>query len=97
MEEKIMNKVTKIDSKRLLFCRYINPTYCSQVIRLVNHNPSFEKTIASGQKIEFKAPPEAYLEVRDSEFCGHLTSIYDSPIYCHELAISENQLEPIAA
>ncbi len=89
-----MSKVINFAKTKQILCEYHNRTSHLQLVRLLNNSRGFERVISPGTKYQFIAVPEAYLEVTDF---STITSLMDSPIYCHELAISENKLEPIAA
>lgn len=90
-----MSKVINVSKSIPILCQYKNPTECLQTIRLLN-SPfnGLERMIYPGKTVEFKALPEAYLEVLDH---GNITTLLDKRISCKKLEILENKLDYFAA
>lgn len=75
-------KSEKTTTESLISCSYHNNTSKFQTIRISDTRCYFERTIIAGQKIEFEAYPNAYLEIHSNE---NITMILSDKIICSQL------------
>ncbi|MGB7413614.1 MAG: DUF1830 domain-containing protein [Thermosynechococcaceae cyanobacterium] len=69
--------------KKTILCRYINTTGSVQIARLANLSCSdLEKVLFPGDRLVFKADPDAYLEIYTPEICSALLA---ERIWCLQL------------
>lgn len=78
----------------LVLCYYVNPTSRIQIARIQNiENWYFERVIFPGERLLFKAPLEAQLEISTSET---VSAVLSDKILCQRLQVKKT-LRPVEA
>jgi Domain of unknown function (DUF1830) len=82
-----MSHQLSLEANRQILCYYANVTNQIQVIRIANIlNWYFEKVLFPGQRLMFKAPPEAILEIHTGAVAS---AILSDKISCYVLRVIE--------